>query len=353
MKRKLIYGVAIVLFLCVIASLVRPKPAEDIEPVVATVTSAPAVVLPTNTPLPTATPILPTDTPLPTNTPEPTAIPAQTDTPAPPTETPLPTDTPVPTDTPSPTDTPMPTATPIPPTDTPVPTYTPAPTPTPVPTDTPIPTNTPEPEYKDPVLLLELSGVGEVVSDNYELPRCGKAVLYWSVEANDYGLASLIVHLHNVQDATARPVINEFAMDVSTINESVYVPLEGGEYYLSTENTDEAWSLRMECQDKAAPISVGLDLQGLGNMVTGNYELHQCQKSVFVWATEPDSSGMASLIMYLCGADDCVNLANEFGMDLSASLTGEAFQALAGGSYFLVIENTSGRPWSARWECRD
>ena len=180
MKRKLIYGVAIVLFLCVIASLVRPKPAEDIEPVVATVTSAPAVVLPTNTPLPTATPILPTDTP------------------APPTETPLPTDTPVPTDTPSPTDTPMPTATPIPPTDTPVPTYTPAPTPTPVPTDTPIPTNTPEPEYKDPVLLLELSGVGEVVSDNYELPRCGKAVLYWSVEENDYGLASLIVHLHTI-----------------------------------------------------------------------------------------------------------------------------------------------------------
>jgi hypothetical protein len=202
-------------------------------------------------------------------------------------------------------------------------------------------------------LLLELSGVGEVVSDNYNLPRCWKGVLYWSVEADSYDLAALIVRLHNVRDGTDRPLVNEFATDVTAISESVFVPLDGGEYYFSIENTDEAWSLRVECQDGAAPIGRGLDLQDSGNMVTGNYELHQCQKSVFQWSTEPDDTGMASLIMYLCGADDCVTLVNEFDMDLSTSMTGEALQALSGGSYFLVIENTGGRPWRVHWECRD
>jgi len=240
--------------------------------------------------------------------------------------------------------------TPIPPSPVPLPTATPRPKP---PTSTPIPTKTPAPKYKAPVVLLELDGTGKVVSNNYRLPRCWKAVLYWSVEANNYGSASLIVHLHNVQDATQQTMVNEFAMDVRNISESVFVPLKGGEYYLSTENTDEAWSLRMECQDGVAPSGIGLDLQGAGNMVTGNYELHQCQKSIFAWSTEPDSYGTASLIMYLCGADDRVKLVNEFGMDLSEALTGEALQALSGGNYFLVVENTSGRPWGVRWECKD
>lgn len=59
MKKKLIYGVIAVLFLCVAVSLATRKDEDEAAPVAATATSAPAVALPTNTPqpkAPTATP---------------------------------------------------------------------------------------------------------------------------------------------------------------------------------------------------------------------------------------------------------------------------------------------------------
>lgn len=224
------------------------------------------------------------------------------------------------------------------------------------PTSTPEPTPTPEPAvYVEPVTLLELEGAGETVSDNYELPKCWKGVLYWTVEASSSGSASLIVHIHNVQEATEHSIVNEFTMGVDGISESVLVPLKGGGYFFSTENTDQAWSLRLECHDRIAPVSAGLDLQGIGNLVTDNYELHQCQKSVFVWSVEPSERGTASMIARLCkdSATECVSLVNEFDMDLTEPLAGETLQALSGGNYFFAIENTSGRPWNIKWECRD
>ena len=232
---------------------------------------------------------------------------------------------------------------------------TPLPTETPVPTETPLPTDTPTPEYKEPAVLLELDGVGETVSENYSLPQCFKVVLYWSVEANSSGTGSLIVHLHNVQEGTEHHLVNEFGMDQSNLNGSMLTPLIGGEYFFTTENTDESWSLRIECQDRDAPAAVGIDLQGSGNLVTDNFELHQCQKSVFVWSTDPNNSGSASLIVHLCkdGDDDCIHLVNEFDMDLTDALAGETLQGISGGNYFLEIDNTSGRTWSVRWECRD
>ena len=248
-------------------------------------------------------------------------------------------------------------------TDKPKPTNVPAPTNTPVPTntleqtETPVPTDTPEPAYVDPVVLADIEGVGKTVTDNYEWPMCQKAVFYWTASPGSYGSASLIVNLHNVETGRDMPLVNEFSMDVSGegLNGTSLQPLEGGEYYFTTENTDEAWTLRVECQDGVAPEGTGLDLQGTGNIVTDNYELPACNKSVFVWSTEPGVSGTASLIVYLCkaGEGSCTNLVNEFGMELTEPLEGEALNPLSGGNYFLATQNTSGNPWSIRLECRD
>ena len=230
------------------------------------------------------------------------------------------------------------------------------PTDVPEPTDTPVPTNTPEPVYTDPVVLAEIEGVGESVTDNFEWPGCQKAVFYWTSFPSSYGTASLIVHLHNVETGRDMSLVNEFAMDVSGdgISGAALQPLVGGKYYFATENTDEAWALRVECQDGVAPVASGLDLQGSGNTVTDNYELPACSKSVFAWSAEPGDSGTASLIVHLCkvGEDRCPSLVNEFGMDLAEPLKGETLEALSGGIYFLAIDNTSG-PWSIHWECRD
>lgn len=231
------------------------------------------------------------------------------------------------------------------------------PTDTPEPTDMPIPTDTPAPVYTDPVILAEIEGVGESVTDNFEWPSCQKAVFYWTAFPSSYGNASLIVDLHNVEMGRDMPLINEFAMDVSGdgISGAALQPLAGGEYYFSTENTDEAWALRVECQDGAAPVTWGLDLRSTGNMVSDNYELPTCNKSVFVWSAEPSESGTASLAIYLCkvGEDRCPILVNEFGMDLKEPFKGEALEVLSGGIYFLAIDNASGTPWSIHWECQD
>lgn len=243
------------------------------------------------------------------------------------------------------------------PTNTPVPTDTLEPSATPEPTDTPVPTDTPEPIFNDPVILAEIEGVGVSVTDNFEWPSCQKAVFYWTASPGDYGSASLIAQLHNVETGRDMPLVNEFAMDVSGdgISGATLQPLAGGKYYFSTENTDEPWTFRVECQDGVAPIGSSIDLQGNGNIVTDNYELSACNKSVFVWNVEPSDTGTASLIVYLCKVDEerCPSLVNEFGMDLTEPLDGEALEPVSSGIYFLATGNTNGNPWSIRWECRD
>jgi hypothetical protein len=220
----------------------------------------------------------------------------------------------------------------------------------------PSPTSAPEPTvpmYSEPVVLAEVQGEGDTVTDNFEWPACQKAVFYWTVSPNSYGTASLIVYLHRIGVERGVVLVNEMAMSVSVegLSGSALQPLSGGEYYFSTENTDEPWTIRVECQDHVAPVGAGIDLQPVGNIVTDNYELPACQKSVFVWSAGRNDIGTASLILWLCG-EECTVLVNEFQMDLIAPMEGEALQALRGGIYYLVSENSSG-PWSVRWECRD
>ncbi len=240
----------------------------------------------------------------------------------------------------------------------PQPASTPEPAPTPIPTDTPVPTDTPEPTVPpktEPDILLEINGTGATVTDNYQLLVCQKAVFYWTAASNPSNAASLIIHLHKAGEDSDIYLVNEFDMDVAEgIGGSVLQPLSGGEYYFSTENTDEAWTMRVECQDGMAPVAAGLELEGGNNAVSANYELPACQKSIFNWSVEPNQSGSASLIVHLykVGEDQYVGLVNEFKMDQSGPLDGKALQKLSGGVYYITTENLSG-PWKIRWECQD
>jgi len=231
-------------------------------------------------------------------------------------------------------------------------------TPAPPPADTPLPpppTDTPPaaPAYLEPVLLADLQGTGQAVTDTYPWPACQKAVFAWHVAANSAGAASLIAHLHKGDDQLT--IINAFAMDVpGGLDGATLQPLAGGEYYLATENTDAAWSIRVECQDHTAPAGQDLDVAAARTGVTQNYQLPACQKSVFAWNVQPNATGAASLIVDLHqdGESGSVNLVNQFAMDQIGPLTGEAVQPLPGGLYYLSIKNHSG-PWEIRWECRD
>jgi len=252
----------------------------------------------------------------------------------------------------------MPTSLPLP-TNAPAPTKTPRPTSTPEPTrPPPTPSATAAPAYRQPVALAEVKGTGKVVTDNYELPKCTKVVFFWTVFPSSYGSASLIAKLYNVATGEEMSIINEFAMDVPSegLSGSVIQALAGGKYYFATENTDQAWRLRVECQDGVAPVAVGvLSVKGTGNAVTGNYQLPACNKSVFVWRVGPTKSGSASMIAYLvkAGADQTWNLVNEFAMDKTQPMEGEAVQKLASGLYYLYVSNTGNQPWSIQWQCRD
>ena len=108
----------------------------------------------------------------------------------------------------------------------------------------------------------------------------------------------------------------------------------------------------MECQDGAAPVGFGLDLQAFGDIVTENYELPACQKSVFVWSAELADSGVGGLFLRLCG-NGCTVLVSEFPIDSTVPMEGEALQPVDQGIYYLVSKGSFGRHWSVRWECRD
>lgn len=251
----------------------------------------------------------------------------------------------------------------IPATIAPTVTRTPQPTDTPKPTLTPVPTKTatPEPTQRptEPVILAVISGTGAVVSDNYELPKCGKAVFNWTAFPGGYGTASLILKLYNV--ATPEKSVTLVADMQSDTPDTGFSgmtlqPLKGGTYYLTTENTDAPWTVRVECQDGLAPVATGsMEVEGTGDTVTGFYELPACNKSVFNWSTAPSTWGTASIIIYLCkeGVSDCESLAADMKSDLTADFTGQAAARLSGGLYYLYVYNLSGPTWSVRWECKD
>lgn len=245
--------------------------------------------------------------------------------------------------------------------DTPAPTRTPQPSATPKPTLTPPPTKTPTPEPTprptEPEVLATISGTGSLVTDNYDLPQCNKAVFVWTAQASGRGTASLILKLYNVAAGGEKTVVNEFETDLEgNLSGMELQPLKGGEYYFSSENTDLGWEVRVECHDGLAPVMSGsMVVTGTGNTVSANYELPACNKSIFSWEAAANERGTASIIAYLCkdGVLDCVNLANEFQMDLTGPLTGQAVQKLSGGMYYLYVYNLSGPTWAVTWECKD
>jgi hypothetical protein len=204
------------------------------------------------------------------------------------------------------------------------------------------------------VVLAEFSGTGGTVTDNFTAPECQKAVFEWSVNRSSYGTASLILHLQKVGTDAYESIVNEAEFDNpgDTLTGSAVQPLSAGEYYLASENTDEAWTVRVACRDGEKPVGTGIDLAGTGNLVTDNYTLPACQKSVFAWTAAPDSSGSAALIVHFCGRD-CESIVNEFKTDVAAPISGEALQAVDGGDFYLVLMNTGGRDWTVKWECRD
>ena len=262
------------------------------------------------------------------------------------TEVPAPSNTAMPTETAIPTDTPAPT-------DTPLPTDTPTATNTPLPTDTPLPSPTPTPF--EPVVFAEFEGSTETVTDSFDAPSCQKAAFFWSVSPSDYGSAALIVHLHKEGADSSRTLVNALEMDVnSPLTGEAVQPLLGGSYYVSTENITGDWMVRGVCLDGQPPAGSEIDIEGTGMRVTDNYDLPECDKSVFVWSVMPSQYGSAALIVHLykIGADSAVTLVNALEMDVNEALTGEALQALKGGVYFMAVENATG-PWTLKWECRD
>jgi flagellar basal body-associated protein FliL len=96
-------------------------------------------------------------------------------------------------------------------------------------------------------------------------------------------------------------------------------------------------------QPTLTPIPVPVVFEGSGDVVTDNIRLSACQKSVFSWR----HGGTSNFFVDLCGGS-CRSLIIA-GRD---DTTGEAFQPLTGGGYYLVVESGTG-PWTVTWECRD
>lgn len=208
----------------------------------------------------------------------------------------------------------------------------------------------------EPEVVLEIDGQAETVTDNYALPECGKTVFYWTVETSDFGSASLIARMHDVAVGREELLLNavDLEADSDTVSWPALMSVDAGDYYFTTQNTDEPWSLRVECQDGMAPVAEGMEVSGEGLTVTDNYQLPACSKSVFAWSIEPDATGSASAIieLYKAGADQPVVVANEFEMDATEPVTGQSMHSVGAGPHYLFVYNTS-NPWTVRWECQD
>jgi len=249
----------------------------------------------------------------------------------------------------------------------PIPTWTRAITPTPKatreaqPTNTLVPTLTPKftatptplPGPIDPVVFLELQSTGEMVSDNFAVPACEKAVFSWSVRTDD-GRARLVTHLNNASGRRSATLVSLLEFDAGAeLAGQRHKSLSEGEYFVSTESASGPWSVRGVCLDGQLPTGKGIDLQGTAETVSDNFELDKCGWATFLWSVEPDD-GLAQFTVRLhkVGFDSSHRLINEMEFDVPRTLTGEVLNAVASGVYFLTVEEPTG-PWSVRYECRD
>ena len=193
------------------------------------------------------------------------------------------------------------------------------------------------------------------MTDNYTWPACEKTVFFWRAEARQYDIASPIIKLYQIGREWPYVIANQvvFGAPNGIAGKSVQ-SLEGGEYYLVSENTDAPWSLVVECQDGQPGLRGGLAIEGSGLFVSHNYTLPRCSKSVFEWRIIPDDRGTASLILRLLtvGGTWPALLVNELAFNAVEPVTGESLEPLSGGVYYVTTQNVNGA-WSVRWECRD
>jgi hypothetical protein len=219
---------------------------------------------------------------------------------------------------------------------------------------TQVPTLTPSPTTSQPLVLLEVSGMGKTVTNHYRLPKCWKAVYYWSVSPNSNGTVSFTINLHRPTTTDSVTLINILAIDMRSekLSGSALKELIGGEYYFSIENTDEAWKIRLECQDNVAPVGIGMNVQATGWFVSDNSIISTCQNGVFSWSVEPNAKGTASLVLNFCDLKRCITVVNEEKMNVTEPVTGQVTAMLQSGTFFIGAANTL-QPWSVKWECKD
>lgn len=219
-----------------------------------------------------------------------------------------------------------------------------------------VPASTAAPVITEPTVLAEFAGAGDTVTNNFRVSSCQKAAFHWAtVSSGGDWTATLIVDLFNA-DGEKTDLVNQFVLDppAEGINGVVVHPLIEGEYILSTQSADMPWTLRVECWDKVTPAGAGMSLAGELAVVTHNYELPTCKKSVFVWSVEPDDAGRAILnvSLYKTTKERPNSLIMEHQSDSVITLKGESQNRLSDGLYWLAVEHVSG-PWTIRWECRD
>lgn len=92
-----------------------------------------------------------------------------------------------------------------------------------------------------PQTFLELSGEGDLVTDNFDWGPCQKAVFVWDAP----GTRNFIVHLWNTTAERPAGLVNEIAPDSG----EVLQPLAGGSYYLEIQATNTTWTITGECRD--------------------------------------------------------------------------------------------------------
>lgn len=211
----------------------------------------------------------------------------------------------------------------------------------------------------EPLILAQIDGVGSTSTGTYDLPKCSKSVMYWTVFPDATGWANILLNLHNADKGTTKLIVNAHKEGVSAegFSGSNLQALLGGKYYFEAAYTNEPWKLRIECQDGLAPVASGtMELQGTGIQVSANYELPACKNSAFTWTVNPDEDENTVLGVYLVKAGQeakAVELIDEYSVDQTAPRQGEALQEITGGIYYLCVVGSNNQPWTVRWECRD
>ena len=92
-----------------------------------------------------------------------------------------------------------------------------------------------------PTQFVTLEGSGNIVTDNYDLEQCQKAVFSWTA----IGSGNMIVRLWKVGVDDSRLLVNEIGPDSGEVLQG----LSGGTYWLTVDGPSEGWSIIGECRD--------------------------------------------------------------------------------------------------------